>query len=96
MTTAEKFTEDVFTEEEIRADIEQSADEEEDQTFAEQLQSFYGNEMDELHDSSGEPEYQQGVLGRMTACEQLAAKLDIPLEHMSQADKDAETPLYNK
>lgn len=92
-----QYTEDQFTEKELREEIAHSQSEEEAKlSFPEQLQAFYDNECDELHDSSGDPEYQQGVLGRMTACEQLAIKLGIPLNRMSQEEKDQETPLYNK
>lgn len=81
------------SEEDIRAEI---ADAAEEGTFAEQLQAFYDNELDELHDSSGDPEYQQGVLGRMDACEALAEKLGIPFNKAPWEYRDQETPLYNK
>lgn len=87
------YKDDFFTNEEI---IQEIKDAEEEGTFAEQLQAFYDNECDELHDSSGDPEYQQGVIGRMLACTRVAMEMGIDIQLMSHEEMDAETPLYNK
>jgi len=87
------YTVEVWTEEMIREEI---ADSGEEGTFAEQLQAFYDNELDELHDSSADPEYQRGVLGRMAACQALAAKEGLPFTPCTWEYIDAETPFFNK
>jgi hypothetical protein len=37
--------------------------------FVEQVEAYYGNLMDDLHDSKGDPEYQAGLLDRMRVVE---------------------------
>jgi hypothetical protein len=40
-----------------------------DPTFADQLKEYYGNLMDDLHDSKGDSEYQADLLDRMRVVE---------------------------
>jgi len=53
--------------EQYQSDVEEG----ESRSFAESVQAFYDNEIDELHDSSGDAEYQEGVLERMQLIEDL-------------------------
>lgn len=69
-----------------------SEHEEEGVSFAESVEGFYDNEMDDLHDSAGDPEYQAGVLERMAFIEQA---LGFFISHTFTAEeKQAEAPWF--
>jgi len=73
---------------EIAEDFEANAFEEETITFGESVRSFYGNLMDDLHDSHGDAEYQEGVLERMQFIEdQLGQHLNEDQQPFSAEDK---------
>lgn len=61
-------------------------------TFEEVLQDYYGNLLDDLHDSQGDREYQQGLLEQMQAIERWADSFTNPespfhLTRFTLADK---------
>lgn len=66
-----------------------SSHEEDGSSFPESVQAFYDNLMDDLHDSSGDAEYQAGNLERMSFMEQF---LGAFLEHkftLAEKQEDA-------
>lgn len=58
--------------------------------FVEILEEFYGNLADDLHDSKGDPDYQQGVLERMQIVERWIATLGT-IQPVGVSYKNSET-----
>jgi hypothetical protein len=55
------------------------------------IENYYGNLMDDLHDSRGDSEYQQGVLERMAATEKLIRMTRFDIRLYTQEEVSSET-----
>lgn len=82
--------------EEIVEDWQDRIEDGETVTFPDALQGYYGNLMDDLHDSRGDKEHQDGLLVRMAIIEKWAEAFTNPESEFAfrafdEAEKAVET-----
>lgn len=78
MNTGEVAMNDLDVIQEITEEMESRIAEGDTISFPEALQDYYGNLMDDLHDSAGDREYQAAHLERMAIVEKWAAAFTNP------------------
>lgn len=76
--------------EEILDDWRDRVEDGETVTFVSAFRGYYDNLMDDLHDSRGDKEHQDGLLERMAICERIMSDIQLVPKY-DEAEKAVET-----